>query len=156
MNIKRILFTSFITLCVAQSLAACGSAAPVASTLEPTAAPPAAPTATPEPADPAEVVQQFWDAMEAGDVDTAMTLVAEDAQCKGSCYFKGPVAFRSYLQGTINAGNTNQISIVKVDGDTVTYTYKVFRNGFVAEDNAEGESMTVQDGKIIFWNNMHF
>jgi ketosteroid isomerase-like protein len=156
MNTKRILFTLFVTLCVAQSLAACGIAAPVASTSEPTAAPPVAPTATPEPADPAEVVQEFWDAMQAGNVDAAMTFVGEDAQCKGSCYFKGPVAFRSYLQGIINAGSTNQISIVKVDGDTVTYTYKVFRNGFVTEDNAEGESMTVQDGKIIFWNNMHF
>jgi ketosteroid isomerase-like protein len=157
MNRMPLVLVLFFIL--AQVLTACtGTAAePMTAPTQPPA-PTSAPlaTATAEPVDPAKVVQAFWDAMEAGDVDTAMTFVAEDAQCKGSCYFKGKDSFRAYLQGIINSGSTNQITIVNVDGDIVTYTYKVFRNGIVVEDNAEGESMTLQDGQIIFWNNMHF
>lgn len=153
MNTKRLLFILFVIL--AQILAACGTAAPAAPTSEPTIAPPPAPTATPEPADPAEVVQGFWAAMEAKDIEAAMAFVAEDAKCRGACYFSGTNSFNAYLQGRINAGLVTQISDVKVEGDTVTYLYKVFRNGIEVEENAEGESMQVLDGKIILWNNLH-
>ena len=154
MNTKYILFILFVIL--AQALAAC--ATPAAPVVEPTSAPAptSAPTATPEPADPAEVVQGFWSAMKTGDVDAAMTFVAEDAKCKGSCYFSGKQAFQSYLLGMQKSGDTTEIGELKVEGDTVTYNYKVFRDGFVKEDNAEGESMQVQAGKIILWNNLHF
>lgn len=156
MNTKRILFILFVIL--AQVLAACGTAAtPVApaseSTLAPTSAP--VPTATPEPADPAEIVQGFWAAMEAGDVEAAMTFLAEDAKCRGACYFSSPESFSAYLQGIIKAGLTTEISDIAVEGDMVTYLYKVFRNGVVVEDSAEGESMQILDGKIILWNNLH-
>ena len=146
------LFIVFISL--AQALAACGTASPAA---EPATAPPEAPTATaiPEAVDPAEVVQGFWIAMQTGDVEAAMALVASDARCRGSCYFTGEQSFRAYLQGMKNAGTTTEISDVKVEGEIVSYSYKVYRNGFVVEDNAAGESMQVQDGKIIFWNNLH-
>src|SRR4030095_9054004 len=94
MNTKRILFILFVIL--AQVLAACGTAAtPVAPASESTLAPTSAsvPTATPEPADPAEIVQGFWAAMEAGDVESAMTFLAEDAKCRGACYFSSPESF---------------------------------------------------------------
>ena len=156
MKTKNTFFILFIALCVAQILAACGSPAAeptVAPTLVPTTVP--APTATPEPADPAEVVQAFWAAMEAEDIDAAMAFVAEDAKCRGGCYFSGLDPFNAYLQGRINAGLVTQISDVKVEGDTVTYLYKVFRNGIEVEESAVGESMQVLNGKIILWNNLH-
>ena len=56
----------------------------------------------------------------------------------------------------INSGSITEISIVKVEGDTVTYNYKVYSNGIEIEENIEGESMQVQDGKIIHWENLHF
>lgn len=156
MNTKRILFILFVIL--AQTLAACGTAAtPAAPASEPTLAPTSAPapTATPEPADPAEIVQGFWAAMMAEDVDAAMAFLAEDAKCRGACYFSSTDSFNAYLQGIIKAGLTTEISDIAVEGDTVTYLYKVFRNGVVVEDSEEGESMQILDGKIILWNNLH-
>lgn len=145
MNTRRMLFILFVAML--QVLSACGSPAAPA-TLEP--------APTPEPPRPEEVVQNFWDAMKAENVDVAITFLADDVACRGSCYFSGKASFQALLQGMINSGSTTEIAIVKVDGNTVTYTYKVYRNGFVVEDNAAGESMQVQDGKIFFWNNMHF
>lgn len=157
MNTKRILFILFVIL--AQALAACGTAAtPAAPASEPKLAPTSAPapTATPEPADPAEIVQGFWAAMKAEDVEAAMAFLAEDAKCRGVCYFAGKDPFNAYLQGIIKAGLTTEISDIAVEGDTVTYLYKVFRNGFVVEEGAERESMQVLDGKIILWNNLRY
>jgi ketosteroid isomerase-like protein len=155
MNTKRIFF--IVSIIAAQVLVACGgSATEVASTSAPVSIPTSAPTATPEPADPAEIVQAFWDAVKAEDIEAAMAFVAEDVKCKGSCYFTGKDSFRSLIQGMINGGRVTEISDVVVEGDTVTYLYKVLRNDIVVEDNGEGESMQVQDGKIIFWNNLHF
>ena len=154
MNTNRILFILFVIL--AQALVACGTTAPAAPTAEPTTVPPPAPTATPEPIDPTEVVQGFWAAMAAEDVDAAMTFVAEDVKCRGVCYFSGRDSFNAYLQGIIKAGLVTEISDVTVEGDTVTYLYKVLRNGFVVEESAERESMQVLDGKIILWNNLRY
>ena len=76
MNAKHMLFILFIALCVMQFLAACGSPATpiIETTSAPTSAP--APTVTPEPADPADVVQAFWDPMAVSDMDAAMAFVA--------------------------------------------------------------------------------
>ena len=155
MNTKRIFLV--VSIIVAQVLAACGSLATEAtSTPEPTSVPTSAPTATPEPADPTEIVQAFWDAVKVEDVDAAMIFVAEDVKCRGSCYLTGKDSFRSYIQGMIDHGNVTEISDMTFDGDTVTYFYKVIRNDIVVEENSEGESMQVLDGKIILWNNLHF
>jgi curli biogenesis system outer membrane secretion channel CsgG len=154
MNSKRNLFILFVIL--AQALAACASvAAQTAVAAEPTAAPPPAPTATPEPAvaDPTEVVQSFWNAMEAGDLDAAMALVASDAKCRGSCYFGGEQSFRSYLQGIVNSGATTNISDLQVEGDKVSYFWELLRNGNLQETG--NESMQVQNGKIVLWENVH-
>ena len=156
MNSKRNLFILFVIL--AQALAACGTAAtPAAPTLEPTLAPTSAqaPTAILEPIDPAQAVQGFWSAMESGDIDAALDFVAEDAQCRGACYITGKDSLRFYLQGIVKAGLVTEISDLTVEGDTVKYLYKVLRNGQLVEENAEGESMQVLDGKIILWNNLH-
>lgn len=158
MNTKRYLFILFVTLCVAQVLAACGSpATPAALPSEPTSVPTSlpAPTATPEPIDPTEVVQGFWAAMEAGDVDAAMAFVADDAKCKGSCYFTGKQSFQAYLQGYINSGRVTDLGELTVEGDTVRYPFNDYRNGLIMYENSEPESMQIKDGKIIFWENLH-
>jgi ketosteroid isomerase-like protein len=155
MNTKRIFL--IVSIVVAQVLAACGTLITEAtSTPEPTSVPTSAPTANPEPADPTEIVQAFWDAVKAEDVEAAMVFVSEDVKCRGSCYLTGKDSFRAYIQGMIDRGNVTEISDAVVDGDMVTYFYKVLRNDIVVEENAEGESMQVLDGKIIFWNNLHF
>ena len=153
MNTKHMLFILFVIL--AQALAACGSPAiPIIETTSvPTSVP--APTATPEPADPAEVVQAFWDAMAVGDMDAAMAFVAEDVKCRGSCYLTGKDSLRAYLQGMVDSGSVTKISDLVVDGDTVTYFFKVLRNDIVIDESKEGESMQILNGKIIFWKGLH-
>jgi len=37
----------------------------------------------------------------------------------------------------------------------VRYPFKEFRNGLLTNDNGTPESMQIQDGKIIFWENLH-
>jgi ketosteroid isomerase-like protein len=113
-----------------------------------------APTAAIGSADPTEVVQAFWAAMKAGDVDTAMAFVADDAKCKGSCYFTGKQSFQAYLQGYVNAGTVTEIGELTVEGDTVRYPFKEYRNGLLTNDSVP-ESMQIKDGKIIFWENLH-
>ena len=104
-----------------------------------------APTATTEPA---EVVQGFWAAMVAKDVDAAMALIADNALCRGSCYFSGKATFLPVLQGTINSG-TFKITNLQVEGEKVTYTLEYYRDG--ALQSSGSELMQVQDGKIILW-----
>ena len=154
MNTNRLLFILIVLLVLAMT--ACSAATPTSvPTAVPTIAPTSVPTSTPAP-DPAAVVQSFWDAMGAGDLDGAMLLVAEDVKCRGTCYLSGTESFRSLLQGYINAGLTTEISDLKVEGDTVSYFYKVLRNNVVVEESAEVETMQVLDGKILLWNNLRY
>ena len=94
MNVRA----SFMILVVliAQVLSACASSA-----FFPTSTPTAVPTPTTDPLEGAKIVQAFWDAMGAGDLETAMVYVADDASCEGFCYFKGKERFRSYLSSLI-------------------------------------------------------
>jgi len=107
------------------------------------------------PTDPIEVVRGFWAAMNAGDVETAVSFIAEDAKCKGSCYFSGRASFQAYLQGYVNSGTVTELGELTVEGDTVRYPFKEFRNGFLKNDNTTPESMQIKNGKIIFWENLH-
>jgi hypothetical protein len=98
-NTKRNFFILFVI--VAQVMVACGTAARDVPTSVPTTAPPSTPTATitPEPADPAAIVQSFYQAYNEGDVEAALTFVADDIKCRGHCYLKGKESFRSFIEG---------------------------------------------------------
>src|SRR5678816_3654091 len=151
MSTKNTLFVLFLTLCVAQVLAACGSqTAPAAIPSEPasvsTAAP--APTATPEPVDPAAIAQSFYQAYNAGDIEAAMALVAEDMKCRGGCYLTGKERFRFYIQGDINQGLQVEISDLKVEGDKVTYQVEVYSQAGAFQIRGM-ETLQIQDGLII-------
>jgi limonene-1,2-epoxide hydrolase len=146
-------FTLFVLLVVGLIS---GCAAPV-----PTATPTAAPTSTlPSPTlasptvsvvDPAAVVQGFWDALKAQDLDAAMTFVADDIQCRGMCYLNGKESLRFFLQGRLETGIVFEIHDLQVEGDTVNYLYDEFSPaGFLGNSDVE-ETMRVQDGKIVYW-----
>jgi len=153
MNTKHI-FIRFIVL-LALAMTGCSAATPTPEpTVEPTLVPTIVPTSIPAPG-PAEVVQSFWDAMSAGDVDGAMAFFAEGAKCRGSCYLTGKDSLRAYIQGMVGSGNVTEISDLVVDGDTVTYFFKVSRNDIVVDQSKAGESMQILNGKIIFWNCLH-
>jgi hypothetical protein len=114
----------------------------------------AAPTPIPPAASPEEVVQGFWDAMTAMDVEAAMLLVAEEFTCRGSCYFSGKTPLQAYLQGYLDSGNVTTISNLSVEGTVVTYDWEIIRNGVATSQGLGTESMTVENGLIMHWQNL--
>jgi DNA-binding beta-propeller fold protein YncE len=159
MNTKRMLFILFITLCVAQALAACGTAVPTAPASEPTTALPVSTAeslvaATAEPAiivkmtDPAAVARDFYKALNAGNIETAMALVSEDVKCRGACYLNGKTSFRSFMQGGINMGGRVELNDLQVDGDKVSYNWTAYNTDDVPVALGT-ESLQIQNGLII-------
>lgn len=144
MNIKHMLLILFVIAVLA--LSACGSPAAPATVVP---IPTLEPTPTPEPMDAGEIVQGFWDAINAQKLDEAMVFVADDVTCRGACYLSGKDSLQSFLQGTINSGITVEISDLLVDGEKVTYTFRYYKNGVIQMGG--NDSMQVQDGKIIAW-----
>lgn len=148
MNIKLKFLLLFIIL--SQILIACAGNAMFAA---PT--PTVQPTPTNDPLSSAEVVQAFWDALEANDIETAMAYVSDDIVCRGQCYFKGKLVFRTYVQGYLDGGYITKISDLKVVGSIVTYSWEMYRNGLFVRRGEEDEVMQVEDGKIVYWENYH-
>lgn len=147
MNIKVVLFMMITGALV---LAACGINLPSAAST-----PTAMPTPTTDPLLAAKVVQAFWGALEAGDLETAMVYVDDDAVCIGSCYFKGKERFQSYLQGYLDRGYSTKISDIRNVGSIVTYSWAVYRNGNFVGSGDNDEVMHIEDGKIVYWENRH-
>ena len=135
---------------LAQLLSACGSLLP---SVPPTATP--MPTPTLDPMQSAKIVQAFWDALEAGDVETAMAYVDDEAVCAGRCYFTGKTAFHYFLLGYLQAGHVTKISNVKKVGSIVTYSWEVYRKGYFVERGDGDEVMHVENGKIVYWESQH-
>ena len=149
MNIKAI-FTILSVFILAQFLSACGSLLP---SVPPTAT--VMPTPTIDPMQSAKIVQAFWDALEAGDVETAMAYVDDEAVCAGRCYFTGKSAFHYFLRGYLQAGHVTKISNVKNVGSIVTYSWEVYRKGYFVERGDGDEVMHVENGKIVYWESQH-
>jgi hypothetical protein len=150
MNIKAIVFILTVFI-LAQVLSACGSNGLPWAPSTPTAMP----TPTIDPLQAAKIVQAFWDALGAGDLETAMAYVGEDVTCAGFCYFKGRTTFQSYLQGYLDAGYSTKISDVRNVGSIVTYSWAVYRRGNFVRSGDSDEMMQVEGGKIIYWENQH-
>jgi hypothetical protein len=147
MNIKAIVLSFILALI----LAACGTGA----FFGPTSVPTAMPTPTADPLQSAKVVQAFWDALETGDLETALVYLDDNAVCAGNCYFKGKTTFRTYLQGYLAGGFVTKISDVKNVGSIVTYSWAVYRNGIFVQSGDGDEIMHVEDGRIVYWENQH-
>ena len=131
-------------------LALIGSACTPLLTPPPPSPTPAS-TATPELTDPATIVLAFWEAMNNQDLDTAMSLVAEDVKVTGSgMNFTGRDTLRITLKSRM-AGIRYVVSDLVVTGDTVTYNWEYFKND-ARMRGGTGESMVVTDGKIVQFN----
>jgi hypothetical protein len=137
-----------LVLVVAVFLVACGApATPSAVSSEPTTAPPA-PSVTLEPVDPAAIAQSFNKAVNDGDIEAAMALVAEDIKCRGAVYLTGKQSYRSVIQADINSGARTEISDLKIEGDKVTYNWEGYSEAgfFLARGT---ETLQIKDGLII-------
>ena len=148
MNFKVKFFVLFLLL--TQILAAC-----TGILAQPTPTPTVVPTPTNDPWSSAKIVKAFWDALEVGDLETAMTYVDDDITCAGACHFKGKEIFRSYLQGYLDGGYVTKIGDLKAIGSMVTYSWEVSRNGLFVIRGEDDEMIQVEEGKIIYWENYH-
>jgi hypothetical protein len=148
MNIKLPWLISLVLF--AQVLSACSS------TISP-ATPPATPELTPtaDPFHAGKIVQAYWDALAAGDLETALSYVHDDISCRGSCYLTGKAMFRFYLEGYLKSGYLTKISDVKNVGNLVMYAWEVYRNDLFIQTGAEPEIMELKDDQIIYWENYH-
>ena len=100
---------------------------------------------------PEEVVQGFWDAIKNQDFATAMSLVSDDIKCRGTVYMTGKDRFQIYIESSYKGtGSTLEISNLVVEGDTVTYDWSGYQDGFF-QLGGTGESMTVENGVIVLF-----
>ena len=147
--IKYTLFTLLIVGVIsscATSVATATPAPPPTSTLQP----PTLVAPTVSVADPAAVVQGFWDAVKEFDLEAAMAFIADDVQCRGGCYLNGKETLRGFLEARLKSGTVYEISDLQAEGDTVNYSYSKSRNGFLEVKDVK-ETMRVQNGKIVYW-----
>lgn len=132
-------------------IAGCTAPAPTPTSAPEPTLPAPTPTAPESLADPAEVVQGFWEAMDARDLDAAMTFIADDVQLRGRGYLNGKEALLSFLQGRLQTGYVVEIQDLEVDGDTVSYLVDYYSKEGIAYEQDVTEIMRIQDGKIIYW-----
>ncbi len=134
MNTKR--FLSMLTMLLATAsllLAACGSAAPIAESTEPTV-----------------VVKAFYDAYNANDIEKAMSLTAEDYVMNDpSGTYNGADAAIQWKAVRDSGITFNQTNFKDTGNGRVTSCYEVLANG-ESVDKGCGNVTHVRDGKIIF------
>ena len=66
----------------------------------------------------------------------------------------GKQPLQAYLQGYIDSGNVTTISNLQVEGEQVSYDWSITRNGVPTSQGLGHESMLVQNGLIVFWENL--
>jgi hypothetical protein len=109
-----------------------------------------APTAEHAAPAPADIVQGFYAAVNAGDLEAALLLVSDDAQCRGHCYLDGKAAFRPFVQATIEDGSRFVLSNLRVSGELVGFDYLLYQGGRVSARGVDCE-MRVVDGRITHY-----
>jgi hypothetical protein len=108
------------------------------------------PTATPQAADPAAMAQEFYMALNAGDIEAAMALVSDDVQQQGDFPVPNKGAFRSLLETMIANGERQEISNLKVEGEKATYDWDLYsKDGVLVVSGVE--TLLVKDGLIVLF-----
>jgi len=143
MNIKRI-FLPLLTLglLAAFVVSACAPAVravPASSNNVPQAA-----------ANPLKVVRQYYEALQAKDLDKAMTFAADDIIVTDTTgYYYGKEEVKAAIQRGWNAGQAIEESDFKVNGTRVTSCYKYYENGTLLDQSCNNVTH-VRNGKIVF------
>ncbi|MBC7879549.1 MAG: nuclear transport factor 2 family protein [Anaerolineales bacterium] len=101
------------------------------------------------PAEQLWIVQQYYALINAGDLESAMSFVADDVKCRGACYLTGKASYQTYVEGIIHNGGRKEISNFTVDGDKVTYYYAFYNKDGRDVIISGTEFMQFKDGKII-------
>jgi ketosteroid isomerase-like protein len=102
----------------------------------------------PAPQDAPSIVQQYYEAINSQQLDTAMTFVADDAVFVNPYgTFTGREAVRASLQQVMDDGVTFDLSNFRDTEGRVVYDYEVMINGEVVETGDDGLTV-VEAGKI--------
>ena len=129
-------------------MASACSPAPQASTPVPTisSVPPTIPPPPITASDPASVVIAYYGALTVENLDAAMAVVADSPSlCYPDC-MTDKDKIRAFWEHEFLTDFHPYVSVLKVDGKTVTYVWAVVHNGRV-DDYGTG-TIVVEDGKI--------
>lgn len=100
--------------------------------------------------DPAAIVKAYYDAYNAGDIDKAVSYLAEDVTfVNPTGTFVGKAKARENLQAIKKDGLTFELSNFKDVNGRVTYSYKVVIGG-TAVETGDGGLTIVKNGLIVF------
>lgn len=100
--------------------------------------------------DPLTIVQDYYAAINTGDVDAAMAFVSPDAVFfNPSGFYNTPEEIRASLEQGVNDHATFDLSNFRVDGGRVLYDYKILVNGSSVESGTDGLTI-VESGQIVF------
>ncbi len=103
--------------------------------------------APPANTDPASVIQAFYEAINAEDVDAAMTFVADDAEFSTAHGDGTGIAqVRDLIQFLVDSNYQYELRDFMVEGETVTWTYDVSSSTRHFEDIAA--EAVIKAGKI--------
>ncbi|MGD8465436.1 MAG: nuclear transport factor 2 family protein [Anaerolineae bacterium] len=101
--------------------------------------------------DPLAIVNSWLEALNAGDVDAALSYLADDAQITSDQVYTGKEEIRGWYEAQVEANGASTLSDCQVDGETVTCISSYTDDGLQAMgvDFLEGELvLVVRDGKI--------
>jgi hypothetical protein len=101
-------------------------------------------------ASPITIVQEYLEAYNAGDIDKAVSYLADDVVfINPTGTYVGKAKARENLEAIKKDGITFEYSDFKDDNGRVVYSYKVIIGGEAVETGTGGLTI-VKDGKIVF------
>jgi ketosteroid isomerase-like protein len=101
--------------------------------------------------DPLTIVNSWLEALNAGDVDAALSYLADNAQITSDQAYTGKEEIRGWYEDLVGANGTSTLSDCQVDGETVTCSSVYTDDGLRAMgvDFLEGALvLVVRDGEI--------
>jgi len=96
--------------------------------------------------EPVAVIEAFFEALNDGDLDTAMSFVADDASFILFAVYPGKAEIRDYYRESLDLGFHAELSDLRADGDKVSWAGRVTIGGGTFESVYEA---VVQEGMIV-------
>lgn len=102
-----------------------------------------------EPAAPTAIVQDFYQAIADGELETAMSYVADDALfINPTGTYTGKAEVRENISALIEGGLVFELRNLVNDDGKVTYGYTLYIDGENVEEGDNGVTI-VKDGKVV-------
>ena len=96
--------------------------------------------------EPVAVIEAFCEALNEGDLDTAMSFVADDARFLIDTLLVGKAENRDRYKGLLDLGYQSELSDLRADGDKVSFAQKLIIGAGTHENSYEA---VVQEGLIV-------